>query len=352
MKKLVYGSLFLVLVGIGFSGCKKEEMVNMSNSPDQYSGKSMGDLTSSITVENGMLKFRDMEHIKRTIDGLYNSYLNHEDDFLSFYPDKSGEELMKIEDSISFNEYKPYEEFEVALSFSSLRSKIQQDYIEYMNSGRDDNSDPENHFIIEKSIQTVLNTHEEVIIGESIYKFYEGGYIRIVDGNYSTLLLIRKDFSLVYKLDNVEVEGGVEFFDNKSASCRGHKGRTGKKDSGSRRIKWRIAIQTYPWNRYVIAESTNYLKQGNRWKKFRCHTKCRVWGEISDYEEFPDGTKEANCDKPFTFNTQNGVFSDKYNTKSWQHKVFVSTRTKSGWVKGYHYSFIGSTMEHESTLTW
>lgn len=61
MKKLVYGSLFLVLVGIGFSGCKKEEMVNMSNSPDQYSGKSMGDLTSSITVENGMLKFRDME---------------------------------------------------------------------------------------------------------------------------------------------------------------------------------------------------------------------------------------------------------------------------------------------------
>jgi hypothetical protein len=352
MKKLIYSGLFLALVGIWGVACKKQEFRNGETKSNlQMALKSS--LAQGITVKNGMLHFQDMDHVRNTLDNIYNAYLTHENKFLNSNPGKTGEELMDIEEATNFNDYLPYEHFESTLNFNSLRKKIQSDFVEYQNSGLDNDSDPENHFIIEEPVQTILNEFEEVTIGGSIYKFYENGYIRIIDGSYSTLLAIRSNKNSIEKFKNVEIEGDIDFFMNKSSSgCNGHRALSDKYTSGGRRIKWRVAIQTLPWSRYVIAQSRNYVKKNGRWKKFRCHTKCRVWGDISDYTTLEDGNKVADCDKALTFNVQNGVYSDKYNTKSWQHKVFVSTRTKSGWIKGYHYSYINFATEYNSSLTF
>lgn len=354
MKKLVWGGFVLAIVVAASAGCKKENLGSYGSvSVTEFSNKNLGELSQSITVENGMLKFTDLDHVRNTLDALESAYREHEDNFLAANQGKSGEELMYAEETTGFNDFAPYVGFESGLNFSSLRAKIQNDYQAYMNlDTQPDNGDPEDHYITEYSVQAIVNQYGEFKVGNEIYKLYENGYLRITDGDYNTLLAIRQNYYIVYELENVEIEGDINYFDNKAAGCEGHRARSDKYTTGSRRIKWRVAIRTYPWNRYTIAESTNYIKKNGKWKKFRCHTKCRVWGDISDWEIVNDTTKVANCDKPLTFNTVNGYYSDKYNTKHWQHKVYVATRTKTTWVKGWHESYIGSTTTYNSTLTF
>jgi hypothetical protein len=352
MKKLVLGGFFLTIAVATLVGCKKENVdPTTAVSTNEFSNKNLTQLTGNISVENGMLKFVDMDHVRNTLDALETAFREHEDNFLAAHPQKSGEELMVIEETSGFNEYQTYENFESTLNFSSLRAKIQSEYTEYMNMEIQPNEDPEDHYIFEASVQAIVNEFGELKVGNAIYKLYENGHIVITNGDYNTLLAIRDNYNLAYELDNVQIEGDINYFENKSAGCEGHKVRTDKYETGSRRIKWRIAIRTWPWNRYVIAESTNYLKQNGKWKKFRCHTKCRVWGDISDWDTV-NGEQVANCDDPLTFNTSSGVYSDKYNTKNWQHKIFVSTKTKTNWVKGYHESYIGATTICNSVLTF
>lgn len=350
MRKIVYGGLFLALIGMVVISCEKEQLTESVSSVKQVNqvakiGNATS-LTDGVTVEDGLLRFQSEDHIKQTIDGLYELYLEHEDAFLAAHPNVQGDDLIQVEEEIGFNDYAPYEEFESSLSFSSLRSKINQEATAYYESGVDDDNNPENHFVLEDAVRTVLNKFEEVKIGDAIYKFYQHGYIKIVDGDFSTLLQIREDQDLVFSLDNVEIEGMVGSSANKAAIiCDGFRGKNGKYIVGNNKIEWRVAIQTYPWSRYVIAESTNF-KNSNGWKKTRAYTFCRVWGDVS-------GTINgiADCTSAFTFNFSNGAYSDKYNTKDWQHKINVVTRTQTDWVKGQHYSSI-ITNPYNSVLTF
>ncbi len=347
--KSTYYSLSFLCFSLLIFGCSKQNITSNKGFNTEFNNVYDKNLTTGVTKENGMLKFNNIQHVRNTLSILDSLYRANEDVLLNSYPNKTGQELMKIEDSIAFKEFQTYERFENDLAFNSLRKKIQNDMANYENTDLNLNNDPEDHYVFEYSVQAILNEHCEVKIGNSIYKFYEKFYIEIIDGDLNTLYAIRNNTNLIYSLNNVRVEGNENQFNNKSLYCEGHIARHGNYTTGGRRIKWRIAICTYPWNRYVIAESTNYIIFNNHWKKYRCHTKCRVWGDISDYEMVND-TLVANCDKPLNFNTENGLFSDKHNTKHWQHKIYVATRTKTNWVKGYHYSYIAFTTQYNSIL--
>jgi hypothetical protein len=347
MKKMIFKGLFLALAGIVVISCKKEQLTQSVSSDKQIThvqkSGNASSLTDGITVEDGLLRFQNENHIKQTIDGLYQLYLEHEEAFLAAHPNVHGADLMPVEVETGFNDYAPYEEFESALAFSSLRSKINQEATAYYASGAENGDNPDNHFILEDAVQTVLNKFEEVKIGDAIYKFYEHGYIKIVDGNFSTLLQIRENQELALSSDNVEIVGLIgSTATNAAILCDGFRSSNGKYIVGNYKIEWRVAIQTYPWSRYVIAESTNFKNN----KKVRSYTMCRVWGDIS---ATINGV--ADCASALTFNTSSGSYSDKYDTKNWQHKINVVTRTQSNWVKGQHKSGI-ITNPYSSVLTF
>jgi hypothetical protein len=353
MKKMIYKALFLALAGIVVISCKKEQLTQSVSSDKQIThvqkSGNASSLTDGITVEDGLLRFQNENHIKQTIDGLYQLYLEHEEAFLAAHPNVHGDDLILVEEETGFNDYAPYEEFESALSFNSLRSKINQEAIAYYASEVDDDNNPDNHFILEDAVRTVLNKFEEVKIGDAIYKFYEHGYIKIVDGDFSTLLQIREDQNLVSSLDNVEIEGMVGTSAKKTdyvcdgSLCDGFSSDDGKYTVGNNRIEWRVAIQHYPWSKYVIAESTNFKKSGG-WKKTRAYTFCRVWGSVSN------SFNGSACSGPTVFNSQNASYSDQYDTKEWQHKLNVPTKTHTNWVHGQHKSSL--IAQYNSTLTF
>lgn len=347
MKKLIYGGLFLALVGIGV-GCNKDKSSPSSSkitNVDTYGVQSM----------NGLLRFNNLEHVKLVLKELSTAYDTHEESFLSQYPNIDGDSLVNIEDKIGYNEFLPFEAFENKLGVKSLRSIVFETEEKWLNS---DQKEEEQFyrfdFIVEDEVQTILNEYAELIIGDTIYKFYSGGYIAVPN----------LDFNLLQKLRNsqdIQSVKGVKMYGDfdammKSVSCRGHVstpsvGYSSKDFGNSARIKWRVAIFTPPWanSRYVVARTKAYNKPKKQWKKTRAHITCRVWGAISDYDNTEEGPV-ANCAKQLVFNSSNGVYSEKYNTKSHYHKVYVTMRTASTWVKGYHNAYIGANRTHNSTL--
>jgi hypothetical protein len=174
--------LLLLVVLSFFISCEKDSVSDeFSNgiTPKSNYNPVIVSLANGIAKENEMLKFRDIDHINETLDKLYVEYLKHDSIFVSqFLIDNLNFDalnLLRIEDSLQYNEYLLYEQFELSLSFSSLRAKIERERCNYENSNpeRPDNESNnmfylDNHFVMEEEVRSILNEHCELIIDNDI----------------------------------------------------------------------------------------------------------------------------------------------------------------------------------------
>ncbi|MBK6524275.1 MAG: hypothetical protein IPG07_01235 [Crocinitomicaceae bacterium] len=268
MRKFLSGFVPILML-FGTIGCEKEnsetidspftsEMLNRNSSSIPY---------SSIRNDDGILAFHDMESVVQTLDALESQYLNMETNYINSFPELSGEELTEMEIEFGYNENKPFEEFESYFSFSSLRKLILSRSLAFDKSNVE--NDPDDNFVREINIRTILNERYELKIGNSYYKFFSGGYIQIVDGDRSKLEDLERDITLALGMSNVIIEG--ELGDDRAAGCNSMQFDTynAYNSSVTRRIKCQISHQTWPWNRYVLAETTNYKKKNSGWDKIR-----------------------------------------------------------------------------------
>jgi hypothetical protein len=352
MKKkriLKYSAVALFLGGIFLVSCNKEQ--TGEENTFQKSSINYG----SIHVESGILCFENVQEIKNTLEFLESEYLARENNFIQSNEDLSEDELMAREAEIGYNEYEVFEEFENTLGFSSLRKKLHDEEVAWLQDADElyIENDPDNHFVLENEVRTILNEYCELKINDQFYKFFHGGHIIITDGDITKLELLRENIENALDMDNVIIEGDLS--QARVDACNSMQFLSGFKVVGSRRIKWAISHQTWPWDRYVLSKTINYKKTGNNWNRFRTHTQCRVWGDISDWRwvyTSDDTTQVADCETPIQFNAETGVYSSRYGVKEWDHKIHVQTKTKSGWVKGWHYGYHSPAIEHNSTLTW
>lgn len=358
MKKLIYGISLLAILGIGFVGCKKLNHVKHSQNTNQNNEQPNSNILKSITGEitqvDGLLKFQSYDDVKSTIESLGEIYRDHENSFINQYPDISGDSLTKIEELIGYNEFETFEEFEESHAHNSLRKVLFDHEENWLNSDQS-TEEPISpmDFIIDLGFQTILNSQAELIVGDTIYKIYPNGYVQIPNLDFALLE--------VYRNSNnpADVKGGIKVgFEKSENDCRGHIAYPSigwsKVSSGDARIKYKIAIRTFPWSRYVIAKTKAYRKRNwFGWKKVRTFIRTSVYGDISNWTTI-NGEQVANCEEPVQFNTSypyGGVYADKYNTKSLKHKVWVTSKTKSTWVKGYHHIARGPFTKN-SELIW
>lgn len=325
-------------------GCKKEHI----NQPVNLLkiDKSFLETTSFIDhveQENGVLAFPNSDYLLEVLAFLENEVDNWNTHFLEKHRHFSDDSLSILAEELNFNEEKPLFDFEDRFNFTSLRKIISDNENEWLqNMGESSENDPDNHFIEDETVRTILNQFAEVKIGDAYFKFTENGYYEVTDGNFETLTLLRNPNNDVMSLKNVQFHKSPDY----PGDCTSDKRQEGFKDNSSnnKRIKWVVSHWTYPWGRYAIAKTKNYKKQNNKWKKYSTYSVARVYGFISDTT---NGT--ADCSKQLQFNTENGP-SKAGIRKKVKHKISVSTKTKSGWIMGYHKGAHGIT--YTSSLYW
>jgi len=330
MKLIKFYAIGLALIIIGFVACQKEKLHNPTNSSEfQYDVKSQINFSSIETKSKGfkssngsdqILVFKDMETFKATLSELERQTRELDSAFVEFYKDLDEEAINEKEEEIGFNEEKPLFDFENTVGFNSLHQKIAIEEEQWLNQEElNMENDPDNHFIFENELQSLLNADGEVMIGKSIYKLTEDGYFEIIDGDLKTLSLLDDNNNDKNSLPENVIFVGDNCSSCKASGCNSNKRNSSYKSSGSYRIKWVVSHWTYPWGRRVASKVDNYKKKKNRWKKYRTYCWARVYGSISD--------AAGNCDGSVTFNTSSGVYASA-NAKHVEHKISVSTKTK------------------------
>lgn len=298
-----------------------------------------------------LLVFPDKETFISTVNELERQVEELDDAYNEFYKELNEEEINAKMLEIGFNEELPLLEFLKEIGFNSLYNQLVKEEEEWLKQDElDFANDPDDHFIDGDNYRALFNTDGEVKVGESIYKITPDGYFQIVDGDIESLKLL-EDISIgrLTLPKNIIFVGDEYGSDSRinSSDCKTSKAKSDKRTSGNRRIKWKVKHATpFLGSRQVYAETTNYKKGGifgNDWVKYKTYCEAQVYGYVA-------GTPSASsCVNQVDFNPLQGIWVE-YNKKSVKHKIFVETKTKSGWVKGNHYGAGG--IEYSSTLTW
>jgi hypothetical protein len=200
----------------------------------------------------------------------------------------------------------------------------------------DETSDPDNHFIPERSTRAILNERSEVQVGNQVFKMNEFGYYIIDANNLGALTQIDEAISFE---ETLLVPGVIFIGDppNQGGSnnpadtiCEGWFTKYDNPHTvGDYRIKYRNYIRTYPWVRYVGAKTVNYKKGFlGGWYRTRSECYARVKGFISG--------AGGDCLSQVNFNPNNN-FAFEERARSVKHRINVSTRTKKIWLKSDHY---------------
>lgn len=300
---------------------------------------------SSISNYQGRLRFSTHNDVINTIKDLETQYSLWNDAFNQYYGDLPVEELDSIDEEIQFNDELPAETFESTLNFSSLRDNIEQQVSVWLEDDElDEENDPEDHFIVDDEYRTVLNQNSEIIVGDTVFKLFSNGYIKIYDENGSlpTAINVTDDIHngnldpFDTTQSSLAVAPGVvvvvvlvaAHFAWRSGILSSNAGSTPGSSNppppgttpscdvktlkseidfvrdGDRRIKWFLQISNFPWGNNALAKIKGFKKRKrNGWKKYKSYLAVRCHGNMR--EKFQGVSNINSCvAHPFD-NTQN-----------------------------------------------
>lgn len=168
------------------------------------------------------------------------------------------------------------------IALSPLRKKIREEEEVWLdNEELDTINDPDNHYIDDVYLRTVLNLGAEVMIGRSIYKITdEGTNWEITDGDVSALEMIRNgQYDEAEALENVIAHYRGQAL---HSACKTWKADAAYKLYGNNKKLYKkyICVRNYMWAHYVKAKTKSYKKRGNRWKNYYTTVKAKVYGKI------------------------------------------------------------------------
>lgn len=312
--------------------------------------------TYGVKNRNGILVFRDQAHLDSVTEQLNKSQQDLDDKLAELAAEKCGlkkdvnpivnngrfqnlpnssddnvddciDELVKGQKVVS-----AYEQFENSLQFKSLRANIQSKRKVPSDDGSDkqpEEDENDDTFVLLPADQAVLDDKYRIIIGNECRQLRE-------DGDFPC----QKDVSPLEPTLFLNRNGGER-------RLQAHLCKTNKFNWGyyycpfnqKRRIRW--GVGHYWWFfKYRAFAYTACQRRWifNWWWPTLSWNLARAHGSVSRPEIVRCDIENNSCLNQHVFNT---VWSFNYSFGwGWfrTHTVCVPTKTKSGWVRGQHYS--------------
>lgn len=280
-----------------------------------------------ITMVNGMMSFASNADVESTIDYLEYKYDQYDDAFLSQYPGLTDDQYDVLEESINYNDDLPYISFESQYGILSKRAQITANEDSWLESTNGDSVDldPDNSFVPDDELRTIVNIYGELKIGTKLYHFNDDGTYYEVSAQYLTEFMALRTLKKNQPLpDHVVVRSLVN--SENAESCKAGKRSVGYQKNGGWRYKHVTSIWNFPWGGRLIGKTKSYKKKNGHWRKRRATIGVQVMGDVVNH--VCDGA--AHIDSPYREKRRRKV---KVKGKS---QIFI--KTHSGDVYSYHYS--------------
>lgn len=249
---------------------KKIELINLphdknSRQISNYSGK----MLSFATLHDFENTLRDLEEEMR----LNSEYINN-----IIGPGVTNEDVIEqyfIDHHL--DEFKPLVDFEIYYGHLSLRKNIWDLESQWLSHQGDifDSHDPDNHYISDIYIRTLLNIDSEVMIEGKIYRFYGWGEIKIKNQDL-TAYYSQYEANEISANPNVEIQTYALPIDCTTRTHWIHNFNL----SSKRKMKIEASLETESFlraNRYV-ARTRHYGKFFGLWKRRNADLYAGIYG--------------------------------------------------------------------------
>ncbi len=251
-----------------------------------------------ITTFDDMLAFPDVETFVKVIDDLELQTEEHDDKFLKEWGHLEGDELDDMEDKLGYNPDQVLIDFEKQFSgFSSLRKKLRAEEEKWLNNEElDDKNDPDEHYIFDDEVRTVVNELGNVKIGNLLYHFTRYGYVTVEKNDVALLNRIAVSNAEEFvDVDGVAIHGGYTG-GSSSGNYNNNSGSTGGSNTPECRLGFQRSRYYYPtsrrrikgkqklshpsgiWGSRIKSKTVHYKKRRGRWKRRRGTITAQIRG--------------------------------------------------------------------------
>jgi hypothetical protein len=274
----------IIFIGIQFiNSCSKD----INDTENQISYELPTTLVTGVQNLDGILAFKDQNTFDIVLENLETENKN----WLTrnSTSDKSQRDIV-------------LQTFEEQFGFNSLRQEINEKEKQWLaNSELDIQNDPDNHFIVGDELRSLFNVNNEIIIGSSIYKVFEGWVvIEIKNLDFKELEVLCDNNSFEYSQlnENCILHNPPQI--KKSSTCKANIDNVEYENYATNyRSKVRITITNAPFIHFVKAEVTKYIfdTAHGDWDKDDGFIEVGVGGKIrdtdcDDYEYFSKSESE------------------------------------------------------------
>jgi len=282
----------LILLIAIIQSCKKtEDNFKNQNLKSNILNRKIDECSDGIDVVcDGILYFNDLAHYEAAIDCIDESYETWNDNFEANNTYVDDDTWNNLISASNFDENQPYNDFIYYFNFNSYYEhidKLEVDWIDNYNC--DSIHDPDLEDIVQDDAEAcLLNNKLEVMIGDTIYKFYsDGSVIAIYGMNCDALNSIRLDSSNIHDYPQV-VRRSYPI----SPTCRRKHSMNKTVYYGSSsefKMKCNHSIN-FLFRTKEKAKSKNFAKNGQgKWKKRATSLTIRIEGI-----EYGDGCETSN----------------------------------------------------------
>jgi hypothetical protein len=245
-----------------------------------------------ISNENGILVFNSENDVTQALDYLEYKYDEYSDAFAAQYAGLDTEQFADQEESVGFNDQQPFIDFENAYGINSLRAVIssQEAYWLSTTDGEDSSADPDEQYMDEDELRTLVNSDGYLKVGTLYYVFlsddsyytYDGG-----GGGCQSPCPVQQQLSAIKKLKSSDaLPNGVTFHKSNPTTyvavsdCRRHQKSKDKITSGSWRMKWKVKVHDGPFAGpgKVKAITKSYRKKWGVWTHKAAYISAQVYG--------------------------------------------------------------------------